>query len=485
MKSKNQNNTVVTPFLIGLFCMLVTSNRISAQQTISTAAQLKAACETNAGNQVIINQSTKIADGTASVNCGCTMVLTNGASLDFENLNMDFAGPLVIRSAQKGELKLTNKSWVTAYSININLAGVGSSLATTESNLNALAGNLDISLGEDAKMELAGLNFSGGSAALSATGSIRINGGRKFTGSFEGKGSHFPVRATQSIYVKMSGGEGILKMERVAWWASEGSIAITATGAKSSLELNNGFFSIDDSFHIRFEGAESLIKMNQLGLDTDEGGLSNGGLIIEAGTGNAANGKIEVSGLGTREGDIAFITMAASRNGQNGSVKVERNNIVAAGGNLIIETGASGSTEVKDSRLVSSTRIRIATGAGGNCVAQANGYFAPVQELCGATVIAPAQKGTAITEATMPVHEKTVVYPNPTSNGVVNVSVGNMAGAVDVLVVDLTGRVLRQWRSVKNNTLVIHGLAVGVYSLKIIDHANGKQRSERFVVIGR
>jgi hypothetical protein len=485
MKRKNQFNFAAAQMLMGLICMLVVGNNVSAQQTITTAAQLKTACETNSGNLVTINQSTKISGGSADVNCGCTVVLASGVSLDFETLNMTFAGPLVIRSAQKAELKFTNKTWFRASSIAINLAGTGSALATTESNLNALAGNVEISLGNEAKMELAELNFNGGSEALSATGSIKINGGRKFTGSIEGKGTLYPVRATQSISIKMNGGDGILKIEKVVWWANEGSISIGATGPNNLLELNNGFFSIDDSFAVRFEGNESLIKMNQVSLNTDEGGLSNGGFIIEAGTGNASNGKIEISRLGTREGDIAFITMAASRNGQNGSVKVERNNISADGGDLIIETGASGSTEVKDSRLVSATKIRIATGAGGNCVVQDNGYAAPVQELCGATTTTIAQKSAGMVIVEKQQNNKIIISPNPGSNGMVNVSFGNLSEVVEVMVLDINGRIIRQWKNFKNNTLLINNLAAGVYSLKIINHKNGKQSTERFIITGR
>ncbi|MBP6687748.1 MAG: T9SS type A sorting domain-containing protein [Lacibacter sp.] len=485
MKSKTQSNFSAARWLISFICMLVFGNNVSAQQTITSAAEFKTACETNPGNLVAINQSIKISDGNAVVNCGCTVVLANGVSLDFDRLNMTFAGPLVVKSAQKGELKFTNRSWFRASSITINLAGEGSSLATTESNLNALAGNLEITLGNDAKMELAELNFSGGSEVLSATGSVKISGGKKFTGSIEGKGSLFPIRASQSINIKMDGGEGILKIDKVVWWADQGSISIAATGPKSILELNNGFFSIRNAFTIRFEGTESLIKLNQVKLNTDEGGVSTGGLILEAGTGNASNGKIEVSGLGTRDGDIAFITMVASRNGQNGSVKVEQCNISAATGDLIIETGASGSTEVKDSRLVSATRIGIAAGPGGSCVSQANGIFAPLQELCSSNVTALAQNSSDIVDAEKQQTGKIIIFPNPGNNGMVNVSFGNLSEVVDVFVADINGRTIRQWRNFKNNTLLISDLAAGVYSLKIINPKSGKQSVEKFIIIGR
>jgi Secretion system C-terminal sorting domain len=177
--------------------------------------------------------------------------------------------------------------------------------------------------------------------------------------------------------------------------------------------------------------------------------------------------------------------MTASKNGQNGSVKVERNNIVAAGGDLTIETGASGSTEVKDSRLVSSTRIRIATGPGGNCVSEPNGLFAPVKELCGVITTTLVQKGAAIAMAEQQQMTGVKIYPNPGSNGMVNVSLGNSSDAVDILVADINGRVIRQWRNFKNNTLLISELTTGVYSLQIINHKSGKRTAERFVIIGQ
>lgn len=368
--------------LMGLAFILVAGSDASAQQRIESALELKMACENNPGNVVTIGQSTKIYISNAGgpVNSGCTVVLADGVALDFERINLQFVGPLVVQSAGKAELKFNQRSAFFAPSITISLAGTGSALSATETNLYALAGDLNVSLGDDAKMEFAERNFSGGSEGLSATGSIRISGGRKFTGSIAGKIAHFPVRAPKGISIRMDGGEGLLKIDKVLWYAEQGSIAITSTGSKSLLEFSSAFLSIDDAFVIRFEGAESILKIKQVSVGTGDGGISVGGITLEAGTGGADNGKIEVSEFSN--GDISSVTMAASRNGQKGSLKVEKSSVGASTGDLLMETGAQGSTEVKENRLFSPTRVRIATGAGGSCTAQPNEIYAPVVEAC-------------------------------------------------------------------------------------------------------
>ncbi len=49
-------------------------------------------------------------------------------------------------------------------------------------------------------------------------------------------------------------------------------------------------------------------------------------------------------------------------------------------GDLLMETGALGSREVKENSLSSTTRIRMASGPGDSCVAQPNNFSAPVME---------------------------------------------------------------------------------------------------------
>lgn len=365
---------LIVPAVIMILC-----GGASAQQT---AQELKMACETNPGNVVAINQSTKISGG-ANVNSPCTVVLANDVALDFEDAYMGFNGPLTLQSSGKANVKFTRSSF-SGISLTVNLAGVGSGLSAESTTLHAAAGDLTLSFGHDSKMEIAERNFHGiGSDGLFAAGRIQIRGGRKFTGSIAGKIAPFTMRAPLGISIAMNGEEGLLKMDKVVFYAEQnnvGRVDITSTGAKSMVEMSSTGGSIEDAFVIRLEGAESTIKIKQMGVGTGDGGISSGGITFEAGTGGAGGGKIEVSEF--RNGDIASVTMAASRNGLNGAIKVEKSSIGARTGDLLIETGAQGSTDVKENRLFSATRIRIATGAGGSCNAQPNELFAPVVEAC-------------------------------------------------------------------------------------------------------
>jgi hypothetical protein len=77
---------------------------------------------------------------------------------------------------------------------------------------------------------------------------------------------------------------------------------------------------------------------------------------------------------------------------------------------------------------------------------------------------------------------KTIVYPNPSNDGRVNVVFENSDGIYDVNLFDMTGRMLRQWKSLTGNTLQVSNLEQGMYSLRIIDKASGEQFIEKIVV---
>lgn len=77
---------------------------------------------------------------------------------------------------------------------------------------------------------------------------------------------------------------------------------------------------------------------------------------------------------------------------------------------------------------------------------------------------------------------KTVVYPNPGLDGKVNVIFEDAGTARDVTVVDMTGKVVKQWRGVTSNNLQVENLPAGVYSLRIIAVETGEQSAEKFVI---
>jgi hypothetical protein len=76
---------------------------------------------------------------------------------------------------------------------------------------------------------------------------------------------------------------------------------------------------------------------------------------------------------------------------------------------------------------------------------------------------------------------KLLVYPNPSSNGIVNV-VFDQDGTQDVQVSDAAGRSIRQFKAVTNNILVIENLKSGFYTLKITNRNTAKTVTQKVVV---
>jgi hypothetical protein len=77
---------------------------------------------------------------------------------------------------------------------------------------------------------------------------------------------------------------------------------------------------------------------------------------------------------------------------------------------------------------------------------------------------------------------KTVVYPNPSMDGKVNVVFEDAAGTRDIVLMDMSGRMIRNWKGVANNNLVIDNLNPGMYSLRITVRETGAQTMEKIVV---
>jgi type IX secretion system substrate protein len=78
---------------------------------------------------------------------------------------------------------------------------------------------------------------------------------------------------------------------------------------------------------------------------------------------------------------------------------------------------------------------------------------------------------------------KTIVYPNPSMSGSkVNILFGEKDGARDVSLIDMSGRVIRQWKGFTNNNLQIENLLPGLYSLKVILRETAEQSIEKIVV---
>lgn len=77
---------------------------------------------------------------------------------------------------------------------------------------------------------------------------------------------------------------------------------------------------------------------------------------------------------------------------------------------------------------------------------------------------------------------KTIVFPNPSMDGKVNVVFEDMNATRDVTLMDMNGRTLKQWKGVTNNNLQIDNLNTGFYTIRIVNTATNEQIVEKIVV---
>ena len=75
-----------------------------------------------------------------------------------------------------------------------------------------------------------------------------------------------------------------------------------------------------------------------------------------------------------------------------------------------------------------------------------------------------------------------IIYPNPSSNGRVMIVFNENKLVRDIILVDMHGRRVKQWRGLTDNNLEIDKLTSGVYLLKVISRESGEQSSTKIVV---
>jgi len=80
---------------------------------------------------------------------------------------------------------------------------------------------------------------------------------------------------------------------------------------------------------------------------------------------------------------------------------------------------------------------------------------------------------------------KTIIYPNPSNDGRINVVFEDKDASRNVSLTDANGRVIKQWKNVLSNTLQIENLLTGFYTLRIINSETGEQVVEKIVVKNR
>lgn len=79
----------------------------------------------------------------------------------------------------------------------------------------------------------------------------------------------------------------------------------------------------------------------------------------------------------------------------------------------------------------------------------------------------------------------TIVYPNPSFDGKINVFFEDVTGTRDLVLTDMNGRILKKWSGYTDNSLKIDNLVPGMYSLRIVLRETGEQTVQKLVISKR
>ncbi len=77
---------------------------------------------------------------------------------------------------------------------------------------------------------------------------------------------------------------------------------------------------------------------------------------------------------------------------------------------------------------------------------------------------------------------KLLVYPNPSMDGKVSVVFEEGGALKNIIVSDMSGRLVKQYRNISTNNLSIEGLENGVYSIQVIDLSSAAMSVEKIVI---
>jgi len=77
---------------------------------------------------------------------------------------------------------------------------------------------------------------------------------------------------------------------------------------------------------------------------------------------------------------------------------------------------------------------------------------------------------------------KIVLYPNPSSDGKVNVVFEDNTAIRDVLVNDMQGKIVRSFKGITNNILVIEKLTSGFYTIKVTNRITNASSVHKVVI---
>ena len=77
---------------------------------------------------------------------------------------------------------------------------------------------------------------------------------------------------------------------------------------------------------------------------------------------------------------------------------------------------------------------------------------------------------------------KTIIFPNPSNTGNIVIVFEDANVRRDISVIDMSGKIIKQWRNVTNNNLQVENLPLGVFSVRIFAPETGEQVVEKVVV---
>ncbi len=75
-----------------------------------------------------------------------------------------------------------------------------------------------------------------------------------------------------------------------------------------------------------------------------------------------------------------------------------------------------------------------------------------------------------------------IIYPNPSSNGEVHILLDDLNIMHSISVIDMSGRIIKQWDAHDDTYFTVSNLAPGYYILKFVDHATDKVTLRKFII---
>jgi len=79
----------------------------------------------------------------------------------------------------------------------------------------------------------------------------------------------------------------------------------------------------------------------------------------------------------------------------------------------------------------------------------------------------------------------TIIYPNPSKDGTVNISFEDATAVRNIIVADLNGRVVREFNRITNNNISVKDLKPGMYTIRISVMGTGEQVTQKIMVSQR